>query len=295
MNGSYNKKAAFFAALFFAIVLTSQTAFADSISATSQNWGGYIAQNGVYTGVSGTWTIPSIPYSSTLASNATWVGIGGKTSDDLIQAGVYEIANSDGATYQAWYELLPGDSTPITLAVHPGDSISVAILQTSQNIWNIVITNNTSNQQFEKTVNYQSSLSSAEWIQERPLVNQSFSTLSGFSAVQFSGATAIQNGQRLTLAQTNPEEVNLLDTGSDTALAVPSPIDTSGTSFSVFRTSAMASSTVAPSSIAPTTTTTTVPSGSQTPPYELHRTGRGISTWTTPNTVGWIVNFFRRL
>jgi hypothetical protein len=226
-----------------------QTAYAaDALSATSSNWAGYAVQNGSYTGVSGTWVIPELSYSTTLASNATWVGIGGRSSGDLIQAGVYEIAKSDGATYQAWYELLPDNSTPINLPVHPGDSISVAIIETSVDIWNVVITNNTSHQQFAKVVNYHSSRSSAEWIQERPMVNGAFADLSGFTPVRFSGATAVQNGQRASLTQLNPQMLNMIDTSTNTALAVPSPLNNDNT-FSVVRTSATVSSFTAPAPI----------------------------------------------
>jgi hypothetical protein len=211
------------------------------------------------------------------------VGIGGKTSNDLIQAGVYEIANSDGSTYQVWYELLPDDSVPVNLAVHPGDSISAAILETSPDIWNIVITNNTSKKQFEKTVQYQSSLSSAEWIQERPLIDGTLTPLSGYTPVTFTGATAIQNGMRVSLVQTGAQEINLIDAPSQLALSVPSPISTDGTSFSVSRTSATV--TPADSAIA-----TTIPSVQyMVPPYMLHRTGRTV-TWTLPG-ITWSIHF----
>ncbi len=273
MTQSFFIKTACIVAVAFLFLTCSGTAFADgTIPGISSNWAGYVAQSGTYTGVSGTWVMPEISYSSTVSSNATWVGIGGRNTNDLIQAGVYEIANSDGATYQAWYELLPNDSVAVDLPVHPGDSISVAIIETSNDVWNIVITNNTTKQQFAKTVIYHSSESSAEWIQERPLIDQSLAVLSGFTPIQFTGATAVQNGQRVSLSQTNPQQINLLDTPTNTALAVPSPIATSGMSFSVFRTSAVASvaSTVAP---APT------PIQSWTPPYELRRTGHGIFPW----------------
>lgn len=267
--------------IFATLFAFSKTALANSVSATSANWSGYVATNGSYTGVSGTFVMPELAYSATLAANATWVGIGGKQgSGDLIQAGVYEIANSDGATYQAWYELLPDDSIPIDLLVHPHDSISVAILQTSPDVWNIVITNNTTKKQFEKTVQYHSSLSSAEWIQERPLVNGSFSDLSGFTPVPFTGATAVQNGIRVGLTQTNAQQVNLINTSTNTALAVPSPIDaTTGTSFTVFRTSATAA-------------TLPVPNESITSPFELHRTGRIIIPLiTTPPGISWLIHY----
>lgn len=265
---------------FLAVFLIgTKTALADAIGKSS-NWAGYISQDGsAYTGVSGTWTVPEISYSTTLAANATWVGIGGRDTADLIQAGVYEIANSDGATYQTWYELLPDNSTPVDLAVHPHDSISVAILETSQDTWNIVITNNTSGQQFAKTVTYHSSLSSAEWIQERPLIDNSFSNLSGFTPIQFSGATVVRNGQRVSLSQAAPQIVNMVDTPTNYALAVPSAIDTAGMSFSVARTSAQ----VSPA-------TSIVPSvQSFTPPYELHRTGHYVIP-VIPG-VTWVLNF----
>ncbi len=272
------------AGILLSFFMISTKAFADVIQNTSTNWSGYAVQQGLYTGASGTFIMPELSYSTALASNATWVGIGGRTSEDLIQAGVYEIANSDGATYQAWYELLPNDSTPVNLIVHPKDSISIAIIETSTDMWNIVITNNTTKQQFAKTVQYHSSHSSAEWIQERAQVNGVLAPLSGFTPVVFTGATAVQDGQRLPLTQMNPQMINLLDTGADkVALAVPSPINTDGTSFNVFRTSAVATATPAASTIQQMQLT-------DIPPYLLRRTGLDIFP-LLPN-VGWIIHYF---
>ncbi len=283
MKKSFILKSAMLVAVFVIAIISTHTAFAadpTSISGKSSNWSGYITQDGSsYSGVSGTFVMPQLSYSSTLAANATWVGIGGRTTSDLIQAGVYEIANADGATYQAWYELLPDNSTSVDLSVHPGDSVSVAILETSQDTWNIVISNNTTGKQFEKTVTYNSSLSSAEWIQERPEVDGSFSNLSGFTPVQFTGATVVKNGVRVNLAQANAQIVNMIDAPTNLALAVPSPIDTTGTSFTVNRTSA----TVSPN-------TTIIPeSQSYIPPFELHRTGH-IVIPVIPG-ITWVFNF----
>ncbi|MDB5188553.1 MAG: hypothetical protein JWM92_151 [Candidatus Nomurabacteria bacterium] len=120
---------------------------------------------------------------------------------------------------------------------------------------------------------YHSSLSSAEWIQERPLVNQTFSDLSGFTPVTFTGATAVQNGQRISLAQTNPQMLNLLDVPTNTALAVPSPVATNGMNFTVFRTSAVST----PGATSSATIIPPAPSiDAQIPPFELHRTGWDI-------------------
>ncbi|MDB5255283.1 MAG: hypothetical protein JWL92_659 [Candidatus Nomurabacteria bacterium] len=253
--------------LFIIAMLFASPAFA--ATDTSSNWGGYVVQNGAYTGVSGTFVMPELSYSSSLASNATWVGIGGRTTSDLIQAGVYEIADANGATYQAWYEMLPDDSVPVDLPVHPRDSVSVAILETSTDVWNIVITNNTTKQQFAKTVQYHSLHSSAEWIQERPQVNGTLPPLSGFTPVKFTNAYAVENGQRLTLNQMNPISISLLDTQPNIALAVPSIVGSDNTSFTVFRTSAVASA--------------ATPIDSHVPQYLLRRTGHDI----LPSIPGW--------
>jgi hypothetical protein len=241
---------------------------------TSSNWAGYAVQGGTYTGVSGTFVMPELSYSSTLVSNATWIGIGGRSSADLIQAGVYEVADASGATYQAWYELLPDNAVPIDLPVHPNDSISIALLETSNDTWNIVITNNTTKQQFAKTVQYHSSRSSAEWIQERPQINGALPPLAGFTPVVFTNAYAIQDGQRLPLNQMHPFTMTMLDTGSNVALAVPSIVGADNISFNVFRTSAVASIVPAQPSHIPT--------------YLLHRTGHDIFPFIP---IGWTIQF----
>src|SRR5690348_4888732 len=65
---------------------------------TSSNWAGYVAEGGTYTGVSGAWHVP-VPQDSaatSVAADATWVGIGGVESHDLIQAGTQAIVE-DGS------------------------------------------------------------------------------------------------------------------------------------------------------------------------------------------------------
>src|SRR5262249_9163260 len=45
----------------------------------SENWSGYAATGGTFTGVSGAWTVPQVS-GTTGAADATWVGIGGTSS-----------------------------------------------------------------------------------------------------------------------------------------------------------------------------------------------------------------------
>src|SRR5205807_5356173 len=59
---------------------------------TSHNWSGYAATSGTYTGVTGTWTVPAPGINSAPGVGATWVGIGGVSSHDLIPAGTQDVA-----------------------------------------------------------------------------------------------------------------------------------------------------------------------------------------------------------
>src|SRR4029077_16244236 len=84
-----------------------------------------------YTSVSGTWVIAK-PDANVAGIDATWVGLGGANTTDLIQAGTEETANGDGTvSYDAWTETLPQSTRTITLPVSGGDTISVSITEQS--------------------------------------------------------------------------------------------------------------------------------------------------------------------
>src|SRR2546427_2616225 len=57
-----------------------------SVTSSSSNWSGYAANGGTFTSVTATWTVPTVSATSS-GADATWVGIGGLESQDLIQAG----------------------------------------------------------------------------------------------------------------------------------------------------------------------------------------------------------------
>ena len=77
------------------------------------------------------------------AADATWVGIGGVSSTDLIQAGTQAVVENGTVTYEAWYELLPQFQQVVPLTVHGGDTVSVSLSQTSTNDWQISFTDST--------------------------------------------------------------------------------------------------------------------------------------------------------
>ena len=203
----------------------------------SYNWAGYVAQNGNYTSVSGSWVVPQISQSTTPGADAAWVGIGGVTGSDLIQTGTQAMTNPAGqVSYQAWYETLPQTSQTIPLTINVGDSVSASITEQSTNQWLISFTDNTSGKNFQTSISYNSSLSSAEWVEEMPLVNNGFAPLDNFGTVQFSGGSAVQNGSSVTIAGAGAQTMSMVNSGNQ-VLASVSPLGIDGQSFSVTRSS----------------------------------------------------------
>lgn len=199
----------------------------------SHNWSGYAATGGTYTAVSGTWTVPQTTSDGSFGSEATWVGIGGVRSRDLIQAGTETTASNSGRVrYQAWIELLPRASHPVTLTVNPGDSVTVSISQQSGDQWAIAMKNNTTGQEYDTTVTYQSSLSSAEWVEEAPSGGRRVLPLDNFGSIQFTGGSATKDGKTVTIAGAGARPITMID-ASGQPIATPSSLGADGSSFTV--------------------------------------------------------------
>jgi hypothetical protein len=151
---------------------------AHNATTDSLNWAGYAVTPGSgVTAVDSTFTVPSAG-SVPPGFSATWAGIGGDPSSDLIQAGVSEQSLPSnpllGDQYYAWYEILPASETQITgctgdanCTVNPGDSVTVEIHNVSGNTWSINLSD-AGHWTYSDTLTYASSESSAEWIQEAP-------------------------------------------------------------------------------------------------------------------------------
>ncbi len=200
----------------------------------SLNWSGYIAHEGYFTTVSGSWIVPTVKSSSILAADATWVGIGGVENKNLIQAGTQAVADLDGTvSYEAWIEGLPDASKHVPLSVHAGDYVTVSLVETSPGLWSITMKNNTTGKTFETSMPYASSHSSAEWIQEMPSGNVAIA-LDSFDSVHFISGSATKNGKVVTPKEAKAKALSLVShTGEE--LVVPSVLDTSG-AFRVERT-----------------------------------------------------------
>lgn len=219
---------------------TGTPATAAANVSTSSNWSGYSATGGSFTSVTGTWTVPTVA-TTTTGADATWVGIGGITGNDLIQAGTQATVSGGEVVYDAWIEMLPASSKPVSLSVNPGDSVTVSITQKVGLDWLISMKNNTTGGAYSTTVQYRSSNSSAEWVQEAPSVNRGTLPLDDFGTLTFKGASAVRDGNTLALNALGAQGITMIN-GARQALAVPSVIASDGTSFSVKRTQAPSTS-----------------------------------------------------
>jgi hypothetical protein len=207
----------------------------------SLNWSGYAVtpSGGGITAVSSAFTVPAaglVPPGFA----ATWTGIGGYNTSDLIQAGTAEQSAPNnplvGPQYYAWYELLPASETPLTgcsgdanCTVTPGDNITVNISQVSGNTWSISMTD-AGHWSWSKDVTYASSQSSGEWILEAPTLVVAQTPLANVGTVHFGPtSTYTAGGVTHTIAQGNPTEI-FLSPGVVNE-ATPSALASDGQSF----------------------------------------------------------------
>lgn len=208
---------------------------------TSFDWGGYVAVSNfanprnVVTAINGSWYVPTVAATLADTYSAAWIGIGGFDDSTLIQTGTEQDSIGGQTFYSAWYELLPNDSVTIdSINVSPGDlmSASISLIDSASNTWRITITGNTSRTAFSQDFAYGSSQLSAEWIVERPMVNNSTAALAMFSSITFTNAAATVNGSSGPIGQLTCTSIVMYDRHNDQLVTVSS-LSSDGTSFGV--------------------------------------------------------------
>jgi hypothetical protein len=150
---------------------------------TSSNWAGVVDSGATYTGVSASWTVPTLQTSPSSGVSSTWIGIDGYSNTSLIQTGTAQNI-SDGVTqYFAWYEILP--AAPVLIGgVNPGDNISADVFEDSPGTWTITIEDTTLDAIFSEEFAYDGPGSSAEWIEEMQMETPQ-PPLANFGTAQF--------------------------------------------------------------------------------------------------------------
>jgi hypothetical protein len=226
-----------FALIFVLPLFTSSP----SQSLISFDWAGYsVASNLInpqpeVTRINASWTIPLVNVSTGDSFCATWIGVGGQFDDTLIQVGTEQDSIDGQATYSAWYELLPYDAVTIdSLKILAGDviTVSISLLNATKNTWSIEIHDNTNAQSFQKSVVYNSSMLSAEWMVERPTINNRFATLADFGSITFTGCTATIGSQSGTINSFPSTQVTMYNRQNIKLVSVSS-LTSTGSSFTV--------------------------------------------------------------
>jgi len=195
---------------------------------TSTNWSGYAVDGTGATQVRGTWTQPAVKCAAGENSwSSPWVGIDGDTSNTVEQTGTDSDCQSGQAVYYAWYEMYPKSLVTLSMAVHPGDSIT-GVVKYSSSSFTLTLTDNTTHVSFTTTQSSRKAQrSSIEWIMEGP----SSGLLSDFGAVPFSAASGTISGKTAGLSSfTNAQPITMV-TKSGAVRAQPSGV--SSNAFSV--------------------------------------------------------------
>ena len=227
-----------FAMILFFPFLTGST----NRTVSSFDWSGYVVATNLnnpqpsVTAIEASWTVPTIAVSARNSYSATWIGVGGQFDFDstLIQTGTEQDSINEAGKYSAWYELLPNTEVTIgSLSVSPGDRItaSISLSDQSTNMWLLDIHDSTGGQSYQNSIHYASQMLSAEWVVERPKVNNVLRNLADFSELTFTGCAATVGGKVETISSLPFIEVTLYN--QNTKLASVSPLASKGSSFTV--------------------------------------------------------------
>jgi hypothetical protein len=165
---------------------------------TSADWSGYTVSTDLQspqaavTSVTGSWTIPDISASADDSFSAAWIGVGGQYDETPIQTGTEHDWVNGAAGYIVWYEHLPQNPVQINMIVSPGDimTASITLQDATTQTWVVEIRDASNGQTFRQSLSYATTRLSAEWIVERPTVNNRVSTLADFGKITFTGCSA---------------------------------------------------------------------------------------------------------
>jgi hypothetical protein len=217
------------------------TAATLTVAEQSSNWSGYAVTGGVFSSVSGSWTVPAISCAASSTSfSSQWIGIDGESSDTVEQDGTEADCVSGSPYYGAWYEMYGdpsvdgGYEVPLSNPVDAGDAMS-ATVAISGTTWTLAITDTTQNWHFSIAIPTPSpapAQSSAEWIGERPMVCSStcgLATLSNFGSISFSSATATDAGT--SNGPISAFSFEPLEMVGSTVLAAPGALSSNGEGF----------------------------------------------------------------
>jgi hypothetical protein len=196
-------------------------------ASSSLNWAGWVSNVRGITGVQSTYVVPRAKFSPP-GFSASWTGIGGYSTNDLIQAGTASdsIAVSGLPKYFAWVETLPKAEQRLinctgdpSCSVSPGNKMFIDIHLVGRNLWSVSVTN-VGHWSWRLNMSYVSSLTSADWILEAPNVGGLQTTVAQVGSAYFGpGNNFTYAGRRYPIASGNPVRVHMGLPGTYEAIA----------------------------------------------------------------------------
>ena len=179
-----------------------------TIAQEAKNWSGYAATGTGFTGVTGSWTVPTITCSGAgITYSAQWIGIDGYAGNTVEQDGTEADCVAGTAYYGAWYEMY-GDNavnngyevplSPSRYPVYPGDSMTATITVSGTN-WTLNISDATRSWSASIPITWSGpERSSAEWIMERPGIGSGgqLASLANFGSTSFTGVERERRGEQ---------------------------------------------------------------------------------------------------
>ncbi len=248
---SWRTNAVFLIALWAILLIASVTILSSVVTPflktlqtqnlTSLDWGGYAVSSNVLfpkpqvTGINGSWTVPMVAVSPLDTFSAAWIGIGGQSDTTLIQVGSEHDSINGKAVYSLWYEMLPDNAITIpNIEISTGDKItaSVSLANSNTNEWIIEINDVTTGQSFKQNFSYNSSRLTAEWVIERPTVNNRIATLADFGTITFTDCNA-QLADKVGTISAFPNSAILMEDRQNNQLIRVSDFSRDGSSFTV--------------------------------------------------------------
>lgn len=212
-------------------------------NASSSNWSGYADYGSTFTGVSGSWTVPTLTCTSSATTYSShWIGIDGAGSSTVEQVGTEADCVGMTPVYDAWFEMY-GDTAvnggfEVQLGsgdpVAPLDPISARV-SVVNNLWTLSISDGSLSHgwSFSTTANFAAAQSSAEWVVERPEICSStcaLASLSDFGSVTFTSSTVTTAAGTAAISAFPYYGIEMLN--GTVADALPSGLVANGTGFS---------------------------------------------------------------
>ncbi len=209
-------------------------------SVVSLSWSGYVIASDFSNpqpnviGISASWTVPTINVTMGDAYSSAWIGIGGQFDKSLIQLGTEHDSVNGKERFSVWYEMLPDYAVNIPVNISEGDVIyaSISLVNTETDLWNLQLTDTTNGEDFSQNFVYNSTRLSAEWIVERPTLNNQISPLSNFGTITFTDAQANINHEVSAIGGLPFAQVHMTSM-QNTQLTSVSSLNPQGTSFTV--------------------------------------------------------------